>query len=76
MGNEIFWQIVGTKPAKNDIENQRVNWFTNLKRLNPEQSVVRAYSLKVSGYMARGLPRKKWIDGVKDKLRKHIMTAT
>ena len=72
--NETLRNIVGTIPVNDYIEQQRIKWFGHLNRMKPDQPAARAYCMKTSGYKARGRPRKRWIDEIKETLNKFNMT--
>ena len=42
----------------------------------PHQLASRAYNTKMSGYKARGRPRKIWIEGVEETLKTHNIPPT
>ena len=69
--NEKVRATVGTESCLHFIEKQRLKWFGHLSRMPPSQPASRAYNIKHSGYKGRGRPRKRWIEGVKETLRKH-----
>ena len=64
--NTTIRERVGTTPIHHFIQQQRTRWFGHVVRMPPHQLPSR-----VSGYNARGRPRKTWIEGVKETLTSH-----
>ncbi|XP_076043858.1 uncharacterized protein LOC143026952 [Oratosquilla oratoria] len=64
-------EMVGTAPVLHYIQKQTLRWFGHLTRMAPHQLVSKAHNKKISGYKARGRPRKTWIEGVKETLKTH-----
>ena len=58
------------------IQQQRIRWFGHLTRMAPHQLASKAYNTKMSGYKARGRPRKTWTEGVKETLKTHNIPPT
>jgi len=72
--NATIREMVGTTPILHHIEQQRVKWFGHLTRMPISHPAHRAYNMKMTGYKARGRPRKTWISGVKETLTSHGIT--
>lgn len=58
------------------IENQQLSWFNHLMRMDNNKLPVKAYNQRRSGFKAKGRPRVRWIDNIKDILKKHGYSAT
>ena len=69
--NTRIREMVGTTPVLHHIQEQTIRWFGHLTRMAPHQLASKAYNKKISGYKARGRPRKTWIEGVKETLVTH-----
>ena len=74
--NSDIRKTVGTTPCNLHIEQQQMKWFGHLMRMEHSQLPSRAYNNRQSGRRARGRPRVRWIDNIKDTLRRHGMTTT
>ena len=74
--NTNIREMVGTTPILRHIQQQRIRWFGHLTRMAPHQLASKAYNTKMSGYKARGRPRKTWIEGVKETLNTHNIPST
>ncbi|XP_076069188.1 uncharacterized protein LOC143041232 [Oratosquilla oratoria] len=68
---DMIREMMGTTPVLHYIQRQRIRWFGHLIRMAPHQLDSKAYNKKISGYKARGGPRKAWVEGVKDTLKTH-----
>ena len=68
--------MVGTTPILHHIQQQRIRRFGHLTRIAPHQLASKAYNTKMSGYKARGRPRKTWTEGVKETLETHNIPPT
>ena len=64
-------EMVGTTSILHHIQQQRIRWFGYPTRMAPHQLASKAYNTKMSGYKARGRPRKTWMEGVKETLKNH-----
>ena len=54
-----------------------LNWSQQLEtRMAPDQLASKTYNTKMSGYKARGRPRKTWIEGAKETLKTHNIPPT
>lgn len=73
--NEEIRKTVGTTPVINFIENQRLKWFGHLMRMNPTMPAARAYNQRRESARCRGRPRRRWIEGVKDILKRYNTTT-
>ena len=73
--NTKIREMVGTTPILHHIQQQRIG-FGHLTSMAPHQLAIKAYNTKMSGYKARGRPRKTWIDGVKETLKTHNIPPT
>lgn len=71
--NEELRKMVGTVPVNDFIEHQRIKWFGHLVRMEQNQPAARAYYMRETGYRSRGRPKKRWVEGVKEALRKRKM---
>ncbi|KAI8485722.1 hypothetical protein Bbelb_365560, partial [Branchiostoma belcheri] len=74
--NTTIRQMAGVRPVREFIDKQQIKWFGHLVRMQPQSVPHRAYASRKSGPKARGRPRKKWIDSVKDTLNRHGLTST
>ena len=52
------------------IKIRRLEWLGHFIRMNETRSVKKIVEGKLEGRRGRGRPRLRWIDGVKDDLRK------
>jgi len=59
-------KMVGIQPTMNFIQEQRLRWFGHLMRMPPNQPALKCYNSQLSGTRARGRPRKRWMDGIKE----------
>ncbi|XP_072022556.1 uncharacterized protein [Amphiura filiformis] len=66
--NEDIRKMVGTTPITEYVAKQQVRWFGHFMRMAPSQPASRTYNSKTTGTRARGRPRKRWADGVKEVL--------
>ncbi|XP_072025106.1 uncharacterized protein [Amphiura filiformis] len=64
--NEDIRKMVGTTPITEYVAKQQVRWFGHLVRMAPSQPTARTYNSKTTGTRARGRPRKRWADEVKE----------
>ena len=69
--NTKIREMVGTTPILHHIQQQRIRWFGHLTRMAPHQLASETYNTKMSGFKARGRPRKTWTEGVKETLKTH-----
>ena len=74
--NDTIRQIVGTTPCATYIERQKIKWFGHVTRMQHHQLPAQALYQRSSGARARGRPRRKWIDDIKDIVESHGMTIT
>ncbi|KAI8504892.1 hypothetical protein Bbelb_170010 [Branchiostoma belcheri] len=74
--NTTIRQMAGVRPVREFIDKQQIKWFGHLVRMQPQSVPHRAYTSRKSGPKARGRPRKKWIDSVKDTLNRHGLSST
>lgn len=72
--NEIK-EIVGTTPANDFIETQRLRCVGYINRMKHNQLTARAFYMKTSRYRAKERPWKRWIDGVNETLSKYNITT-
>ena len=73
--NEDVRTNVGIEPCLQYIDKQRIKWFGHLSRMTPNQPASRAYNTRYSGYKRKGRPRKRWIDGVKETLKRNNISV-
>ena len=73
--NEDIRKTVGVPPITHHIERQCIKWFGHLTRMPVSQPALRAYTMRFSGFRARGRPRRRWSDSVADTLRAHNMSV-
>ncbi|XP_072021919.1 plasminogen-like [Amphiura filiformis] len=66
--------MVGTTPITEYVAKQQVRWFGHLMRMAPSQPAARTYNSKTTGTRARGRPMKRWAEGVKEVLARHVIT--
>jgi hypothetical protein len=52
------------------IENQQIKWFGHLMRMENNKLPVKAYIQRRSVYNAKGEPKVRWIENIKDILKK------
>ena len=69
--NSTIREMVGTTPVIHHINKQKIKWFGHLHRMEPYKLASKAYTMRISGYKARGRPRKTWIQGVEEVLGNH-----
>jgi len=74
--NEDIRQRIGIIPCIEYIERQQIKWFGHLMRMNHDQLPIKAYNQMRSGFRARGRPRKRWIDNIRDIFNKHSYSTT
>ena len=74
--NDDIRRQTDTQPVMNYIRHQRIKWFGHLMRMPQNQPAAKAFNQRESGFKGRGRPRKTWLDGVKEVLRTHNLTAT
>ena len=56
------------KPVMQFIKEQQIKWFGHLTRMPWYRLPQRATQKKYNEYKARGRPRKRWSDGIKNSL--------
>jgi hypothetical protein len=66
--------MVGTTPCATYIEKQKIKWFGHLVRMQQHQLPVQALYQRRSEVKARGNPRRRWTDDIKDIVESHGMT--
>jgi hypothetical protein len=66
--------MIGTTPCATYIERQKIKWFGHLVRIQQHQLPVQALYQKRSEVRARGCPRGRWIDDIKDIVEPHGIT--
>ena len=59
-----------TKEVDERIDKGVLRWFIHLARMNNDRIAKRVYVGECAGSHSMGRPRKRWIDTVKDYLRK------
>ena len=74
--NDKIRSMLGVKPVTYHIDQQRVKWFGHLIRMPNDQPALRAYTQRFSGRKARGRPRTRWVDNVKNTLKSHGISMT
>ena len=74
--NDTIRTLIGTEPLQEYINRQQIKWFGHIIRMMPNETPSIAYTSKHSGRRARGRPRKRWIDGIKEILNTRNMTVT
>lgn len=68
--NERIREEVGTEPLLEEVERAKLRWFGHVKRM-PEERMPRKYlEWKPHGKRPVGRPRKRWMEGVEDGLRR------
>jgi hypothetical protein len=72
--NDVIRQIVGTTPSATYIERQKIKWFGHLVRMQQHQLPAQALYQRRFEVRARGRPRRRWIDDIKDIVEIHGMT--
>ena len=55
------------------IERNVLKWFGHVERMGEERLVGRVYRANMEGNRGRGRPQRRWIDTVKDCLKKRGM---
>jgi hypothetical protein len=68
-------QIDGTTPCAIYIERQEIKWFGHLARMQQHQLPAQVLYQRGSEVQARGRPRRRWIDDIKDFVETHGMTV-
>ena len=74
--NETVRTLVGIEPVLDYIERQQIKWFGHVYRMNPTELPTKALYTRQSGTRARGRPRKRWMDNIKETLNKHNINMT
>ena len=74
--NNTIRTLIGTEPLQEYINRQQIKWFGHIIRMMPNETPSIAYTSRHSGRKARGRPRKRWIDGIKETLNTRNMTVT
>lgn len=74
--NEAIRRMVGTTPCMTYIERQKIKWFGHVVRMQAHQLPAQAMHQRSSQTRARGRPRRRWIDDIKDIVKQHKMTLT
>ena len=74
--NDTIRTLIGAEPLQEYINRQQIKWFGHMIRMMPNETPSIAYSSKHSGRKARGRPRKRWIDGIKEILNTRNMNVT
>ena len=66
--------MVGTTPCAKYIEKQKIKWFGHDVRMQHYQLPIQALNQRRSNVRARGRPRRRWIDDIKDIVESQDMT--
>jgi hypothetical protein len=66
--------MVGTTPCATYIKRQKIKWFGHLVRMQQHQLQVQELYQRYE-VRARGCPRRRWIDDIKDIVEPHGMTV-
>jgi hypothetical protein len=53
---------------------QQIKWFGHLQRMPINSLAHRAYNELADGFKAKGRPRKRWRNDIKDTLQQHGLT--
>ena len=70
MRNEDVRKEVGVGKLNERIEKNKLKWFGNVKRMEECRIPRQMLEAKFEGKRARGRPRTRWIDSVKNSIRK------
>ena len=74
--NEEIRSMLGVKPVTHHIDQQRVKWFGHLTRMPTDQPALRAYTQRYSGRKARGRPRTRWVDNLRNTFNTQGISMT
>ena len=74
--NDKIRTMLGVKLVTYHIDQQRFKWFGHLIRMPNDQPALLAYTQRFSGRKARGRPRTRWVDNVKNTLKSHGISMT
>jgi hypothetical protein len=73
--NDVIRERLKINSCIEFIENQQIRRFDHLMRMENNKLLVKAYNQRRSGYKAKGRPRVRWIDNIKDILTKQGNSA-
>ena len=75
--NEVIRARVGVISILQYIQNQQIQWFGHLERMPCDSLVYKSYMKRGEAERrARGRPRVRWIDNIKETLHEHQMTLS
>ena len=68
--NEDIRKELGVQKLNDKLEQNRLRWFGHVKRMNEVRLPRQAMEGRMSGKRGRGRPRMRWMDSVKNSIRK------
>ena len=72
--NDTVRNQIGIESIQNYVERQQIKWFGHVIRMKPSETPHMALNARYSGARARGRPRKRWTDGIKEILERQNIT--
>lgn len=72
--NEVIREKVGTEPVLNFIQRQQLKWFAHLERMPCDAIPFKAFTKRGEGRRARGRPRIRWRDNIRETLQQQNMS--
>jgi hypothetical protein len=67
--NENIRQKLGIEPVMQFIKRQQIKWYGQLQRMSMISLPYRTYNELADGFRAKGRPRKRWRDDIKDTMQ-------
>lgn len=74
--NEIIRERVGTEAVLSYIQRQQIRWFAHLERMPYNSIPFKAYTKRGEGHRARGRPRRRWEDNIKETLQQQRLSIS
>ena len=74
--NDTVRTQIEIEPTQHCIAKQKIKWFGHLVRMMPSETPSMTFNTKHSGWKARGRPRKRWMDGIREVLKMHEINTT
>lgn len=72
--NEVIREKVGVESIIDYIGRQQIQWFAHLERMSCDSIPYRSYMKREEGNRARGRPRLRWIDNIRETLQNYKLT--
>ena len=74
--NDVIREKIDIEPILSYIQKQQIKWFAHLERMPCESLPYKAYALREEERRARGRPRTRWVDNIRETLQQHQLTMS